>query len=66
MTTWKRYKKTALVKAKQMSESFEIKTLEGTMKGEAGDYLCEGPAGEQWPVKRIIFESTYEEYRAED
>jgi len=43
-----------------MSEPFEVETLEGTMRGGKGDYLCEGPAGEQWPIKKDIFEATYE------
>ncbi len=59
MGDWKEYRKTATVMAKQMDEDFEVETLEGTMKGKAGDYLCRGPAGEEWPIKKEIFESTY-------
>lgn len=55
------YRKTALVRAVQMREPFFVDTLEGRMRGDAGDYLCEGPAGERWPIKRAIFEATYEE-----
>ena len=57
---WHFYRKTALVKAKRMGEAFKVATLEGTMKGKAGDYLCEGHAGEQWPIKKEIFEATYQ------
>lgn len=42
-----------------MTEDFEVKTLEGLMKGKAGDYLATGIQGEQWPIKKNIFEKTY-------
>ena len=61
MSDFKEYLKTATVKAKQMSEPFEVETLEGTMRGNAGDYLCIGVEGEQWPIKKQIFEATYSE-----
>lgn len=54
------YRKTATVMARQMAEAFTVETLEGTMTGQPGDYLCRGPAGEEWPIKREIFEATYE------
>jgi hypothetical protein len=54
------YRKTAPAYAVQVTEPFEVKTEEGTMRGNAGDYLCVGPAGEAWPVKQSIFEATYE------
>lgn len=57
----KEYRKTATVHAMRMDRPFAVETLEGTMHGEAGDYLCEGPAGERWPIKRAIFEATYVE-----
>ena len=56
----KTYKKTATVKAVQIGEFFAVATLEGFMHGDAGDYLCEGIEGEKWPVKKEIFEKTYE------
>lgn len=37
-----------------------IKTLEGTMKAEHGDYIIKGIAGEIYPCKPEIFEKTYE------
>jgi len=37
-----------------------IKTLEGTMRGEANDYLILGVQGEMYPCKPDIFEKTYE------
>ncbi len=60
MSEWKRYKKTKpIILAKQMTEDFTVETLEGTMRGKAGDYLCEGIAGERYPCRRDIFEDTY-------
>lgn len=57
----KTYCKTAMVRAIRIDYHFYVVTKEGTMTGEAGDYLCEGIEGERWPVKRAIFEKTYEE-----
>jgi len=37
-----------------------IKTLEGTMKAELGDYIVRGVNGEYYPVKPDIFHQTYE------
>lgn len=37
----------------------EIKTLEGTMRGEPGDYIIQGIQGELYPCKKEIFEATY-------
>lgn len=37
-----------------------VKTLEGTMKGEIGDWLIVGIKGEVYPCKSDIFEATYE------
>lgn len=55
----KSYTKIASIKATQMTENFEVKTLEGTMKGVAGDYLATGVNGEKYPIKKEIFEKTY-------
>lgn len=38
----------------------EIKTLEGVMRGEIGDYIIRGVKGEIYPCKPDIFEATYE------
>ncbi len=37
-----------------------IKTLEGLMCGEVGDWIIRGVAGEFYPVKPAIFAATYE------
>jgi len=38
----------------------EIKTLEGVMRGDDGDWIIRGVAGEFYPCKPGIFEATYE------
>ena len=38
----------------------DIKTLEGTMKADKGDYIILGVNGEVYPCKPDIFEKTYE------
>ena len=57
---FKEYRKTATVKAIQLELEFSVNTLEGVLTGKLGDYLCEGIDGERWPVKKKIFEKTYE------
>lgn len=53
-------KRPIIVKAIQVTEDFEVETLEGEMKGKVGDYLVKGVEGELYPVKKNIFETTYE------
>lgn len=53
-------KKPIVIHAKQMAEDFEVMTLEGLMKGRAGDFLMRGINGELYPCKREIFEATYD------
>lgn len=38
----------------------DIKTLEGTMRGDYGDYIIQGVKGEVSPCKPDIFATTYE------
>jgi len=54
-------KKPVVIEAEQLIERTEIKTLEGTMVGNPGDWLITGVAGEQYPCKDEIFRATYEE-----
>ena len=56
----KTYRKTATVDAVQLEMKFAVQTEEGVMRGNPGDYLCIGIDGERWPVKKEIFEKTYE------
>jgi hypothetical protein len=37
-----------------------IRTLEGPMRGQGGDYIIKGVKGELYPCKKEIFEQTYE------
>jgi hypothetical protein len=37
-----------------------IKTSEGVMRGDYGDYIIQGVKGEIYPCKADIFEMTYE------
>jgi hypothetical protein len=52
-------KKPIVVHAKQINEHFDVKTLEGIMRGNPGDYLMRGVDGEMYPCKKDIFERTY-------
>lgn len=42
-------------------DHFYIKTLEGMMFADIGDYIIKGVQGEFYPCKPDIFEVTYEE-----
>lgn len=46
--------------ASSEGNNISIKTLEGTMTGNVGDYIIKGVAGEFYPCKPDIFEATYE------
>ena len=41
-------------------EQLLIRTLEGTMTAERGDWIIRGIKGEAYPCKPDIFEATYE------
>lgn len=53
-------KKPIVIQAYQTDEVVEIKTLEGTMTANIGDWVITGVKGEQYPCKPDIFEATYE------
>lgn len=55
------YRKTALTRARQMDRSFTVETTEGTMDGQAGDYLCLDVKGNPYPCAKDVFEKSYEE-----
>ena len=46
-------------------ECLLIKTLEGTMRANKGDYIIRGVNGEYYPCKPDIFEKTYEMVKEE-
>lgn len=54
------YRKRHLTRAMHMARPFSVETLEGTMKGKAGDWLMIGVKGEMYPCDADIFERTYE------
>ena len=56
-------KKQIPVIAYQTKEDMVIKTLEGDMKAKKGDWIVTGVDGEQYPVKKEIFERTYEKIK---
>jgi hypothetical protein len=43
-----------------MGDYIEIKTLEGTMRANKGDWIIKGVKGEFYPCKPDIFTATYE------
>lgn len=45
---------------KRVTGYVEIHTLEGTMRGDVGDWIIRGVKGEFYPCKPDIFEATYE------
>lgn len=44
---------------------YTIKTLEGKMRANPGDWIIRGVKGELYPCKPDIFEATYEEMTEE-
>ena len=53
-------KKPVVIEAYQTNEHIDIKTLEGIMHAEPGDWIISGVNGEQYPCKPDIFKKTYE------
>ena len=46
-----------------LTDGVEIKTLEGQLKANVGDWIIQGIKGEIYPCKPDIFEATYEEVK---
>lgn len=44
----------------QDDDGLVIKTLEGDMRADYGDWIIKGVAGEFYPCKPLIFRQTYE------
>lgn len=53
-------KKPVIVSALEMTEDFDIHTLEGIISGRAGDFVIRGIKGELYPCRRDIFLASYE------
>ena len=47
------------IKARKLTQKTLIKTLEGQMVGNKGDWLIQGVNGELYPCKDDIFKKTY-------
>jgi hypothetical protein len=67
-TDWRVYsneyvKKPVKIRAVKLECPVMIKTLEGVMVGNTGDYLIEGLEGEFYPCKPEIFLKTYEKVK---
>lgn len=59
MKKFKVVKKNIPIEAYQTNKEIDIKTLEGVMHANVGDWILTGVNGEQWPVRKDIFEKTY-------
>lgn len=56
----RKYRKIPLIiEAYQTDKAINIKTLEGVMRADLGNYIITGIKGEQYPCKPDIFEKTY-------
>jgi len=53
-------KKPVVIEAIRIREQVAISTLEGTLIGNAGDWLITGVVGEKYPCADAIFRETYE------
>lgn len=58
-------KKPVIIEAVKITRPMIIKTLEGDMLGNIGDWLITGVNGDQYPCKADIFNQTYEPISAE-
>jgi hypothetical protein len=54
------YEKLVSGEVGRTTNNLHIKTLEGTMKADVGDYIIKGINGEIYPCKPDIFLKTYE------
>lgn len=52
-------KKAIPIRLVQVTQSWSIKTREGELLAEPGDYIAEGLEGEIYPIGESIFEKTY-------
>lgn len=59
-------KKPIPVRVHQVDEDFTVETLEGTLKGKAGDYLVVGVKGEMYAIDQEIFAETYDIVKEEE
>lgn len=53
-------KKPITVGCVRIQTPFVVETMEGTMKGKAGDYLMKGVDGELYAIDYEVFHKTYD------
>lgn len=53
-------KKPIPIKCAQIDEPFEVESLEGLVKGKAGDWLMIGINGEKYVCDATIFQKSYD------
>lgn len=61
---WETYERKLPIEAKEADKGGTLVTLEGPAKYHKGDMIARGARGEKWPIKREIFEETYEKQGA--
>jgi len=62
MVRKKYIKKPVVIEAYQTKKAIKIKTLEGIMQANKGDWIIAGINGEKYPCKPDIFKKTYKLY----
>ena len=55
------FRKKTTIRAVKISSAFEVVTLEGAVRGKAGDWLAKGINNELYPINAEVFEKSYEE-----
>lgn len=48
------------IRCVKMEEPFEVETMEGVLRGKAGDWLMIGVEGEMYPCDAGVFARTYD------
>ncbi len=56
----KAIKKPIPIKCVQINEPFEVESMEGLVKGKAGDWLMIGVNGEKYVCDAAIFKKSYD------
>lgn len=59
LKVWQTYAKIKPLKAKLLTETQSVHTLEGILTYNAGDYLCKGESGDIWGQKADVFHLKY-------
>lgn len=54
------YRKVALTRARRMDVPFKVETINGTVEGVAGDFLCIDVKGQAYPCAADVFIDSYE------